>query len=185
VTEEEMMARMTQIQRAEYLAQKDAQKAKYVDVGTQPSRQVVASIPHAQVRETEGFKVTPSVGGGVMTEDLGGTGVAGKAQESVIESEGMVFRNLNGPKRDVQVVEPAAPTNGQIDLHGTEEARRRIAKSMCPDFPDIYNFTDPLRKKIARIQADFDDRADIIRAIFAAETDDMKQRILQEFPDCF
>jgi hypothetical protein len=181
MTEEEMMARMTAVQRAEYLATKNAHKAQYVNVDADHERQVVGSVQAPQTRETEGFTVTSAVGGGTMTADLGGTGGAGKAQESVMESEGMVFRTTNGPKRDAQVVQPAAP----VDISGTEDARRKIAKAVCPDFPNIYNFNDPIRKKIARIQADFDDRPDIIRAIFAAESDEVKQRLLTEFPDCF
>jgi hypothetical protein len=184
VTEEEMMARMTAVQRAEYLATKNAHKAQYVNVDADHERQVVGAIQAPQTRETEGFTVTGAVGGGTMTADLGGTGGAGKAQQAVVESEGMVFRTTNGPKRDVQVVQPAAPA-APVDISGTEDARRKIAKAVCPDFPDLYNFNDPVRKKIARIQADFDDRPDIIRAIFAAESDEVKQRLLAEFPDCF
>lgn len=181
ITEQEMLARMTAVERAEYMSRKEAEKSKYVDVA--PSRQVVGSAKAAETKQTEGFTVTGSVGRGIETADLGGTGGAGKAQESVVESEGVMFRNLNGPKKDVQAVEEA-----KLDRHrvnGTEDARRKIAKAICPDFPDLYDFGDPIRKKIARIQADFDDRPDIIRAIFAAETDDMKAKLLTEFPDCF
>jgi hypothetical protein len=181
VTEEEMMARMSAVQRAEYLATKNAHKAAYVDVDAAQTRQVVGSVQAPQVRETEGFTVTPSVGGGTMTADLGGTGGAGLAQQAVVESEGMTFRTTNGPKKDVQVVQPASP----VDISGTEDTRRKIAKMMCADFPDLYNFNDPIRKKVARIQADFDDRPDVIKAIFAAENDEMKARLLQEFPESF
>jgi hypothetical protein len=184
ITEEEMMSQMTAVQRAEYLATKNAHKAAYVQVDDQQPRQVVGSVQAPQVRETEGFKVTGSVGGGTMTADLGGTGGAGPAQSAVVESEGMIFRTTNGPKRDVQVVPPQAPAQ-PMNIKGTEDARRKIAKAMCPDFPDLYNFDDPTRKKIARIQADFEDRPDIIRAIFAAESDEVKARLLEEFPSVF
>lgn len=186
VTEAEYLARMTPVQRAEYLARKEAERGKYVNVDPTVSRQVVGTLPQQQVRQTEGFTVTGAVGGGIETVDLGGTGGAGKAQESVVESEGISFRNTNGPKKDVRPVQAAQPPQEEpINIQGTEDARRKIAKVMCPDFPDLYNFDDPIRKKIARIQADFDDRPDVIRAIFAAEMDEMKQRILQNFPDCF
>jgi hypothetical protein len=182
MTEEEMMSRMSAVERAEYLATKNAHKAQYVNVDADQERQVVGSLQAPQTRETEGFTVTPSVGGGTHTADLGGTGGAGKAQQAVMESEGMVFRTTNGPKKDVQ--QPAQPQN-EATFNGTEDTRRKIAKMMCVDFPDIYNFNDPVRKKIARIQADFDDRPDIIKAIFAAESDEMKQRLLTEFSDSF
>lgn len=182
ITEAEMLARMTAVERAEYMASKEAKKSQYVDVAS--SRQVVGSVQAPETKQTEGFSVTGSVGRGVETFDGGGTGVAGKAQETVIESEGMVFKNVNGPKKGVQMVEEPSPPEPK-GVNGTEDARRKIAKALCPDFPDLYDFSDPIRKKIARIQADFDDRPDIIQAIFAAETDDMKQKLMQEFPDCF
>lgn len=184
ITEEEMMSQMTAVQRAEYLATKNAHKAAYVPVDDQHVRQVVGSVQSPQVRESEGFTVTPSVGGGTMTADLGGTGGASRAQQAVMESEGMTFRTTNGPKKDVQVVQPAAP-RPPVNISGTEDARRKIAKMMCPDFPDLYNFDDATRKKIARIQADFEDRPDIIKAIFAAESDEVKARLLEEFPSVF
>lgn len=182
MTEEEMMASMTAVQRAEYLASKNARKAAYVEV--ESDRQVVGGVAAPKTRQTEGFTVNGSVGGGTMTADLGGTGGAGPAQVAVVESEGMTFRTTNGPKKDVQIVQPAAP-KAPVSIAGTEDARRKIAKAVCPDFPDLYNFDDPLRKKIARIQADFEDRPDIIRAIFAAESDEVKARLLEEFPNVF
>lgn len=179
ITEEEMMSQMTAVERAEYLSKKSAHKAAYVNVDQDHARHVVGAVQTPQARETEGFTVTPSIGGGTMTADLGGTGAAGAAQQMVVESEGMVFRTTNGPKKDVQAVTPP------VSIAGTEDARRKIAKMMCADFPDLYNFDDSVRKKIARIQADFEDRPDIIRAIFAAESDEIKQLLQTEFPHCF
>lgn len=173
ITADEMMARMTEGQRAEYLASKAVLSSAYVS-GEQV-RQVVGVAGSATTRETEGILVRGSVGGGVETADLGGTG--GQAATSVVESEGMIFRMTNGPRKDLVAADRGTK--------GTEATRRKLAKAVCPDFPDLYNFDDPTRKKIARIQADFEDRPDIIRAIFSAETDEVQQRLLAEFPDCF
>jgi hypothetical protein len=61
-----------------------------------------------------------------------------------------------------------------------------IARSICPDFPENYVFTDPVRKKIARLQADYEDRPDIIRAVAAADVDpEVRSRLIQEFPEAF
>ena len=65
------------------------------------------------------------------------------------------------------------------------DPRRVIAKTICQDFPDNYDFEATVRKKIARIQADFEDRVDILRAVYAAENDEMKARLLEEFPEAF
>ena len=63
---------------------------------------------------------------------------------------------------------------------------RKIAKSICADFPDNYVFTQTTRKKIARLQADFEDRPDVIRAVAAADTDpEVRSRLFEEFPEAF
>ena len=88
--------------------------------------------------------------------------------------------NTNGPGT---VKRPAAPVpvNGQND-----DQARTIAKAICPDFPDNYVFTDPIRKKIARLQADYEDRPDVIKAVAAADTDpEVRARLIEEFPGAF
>lgn len=178
---EEMLAAMDPETRAEYEARLGAHKAAYVD---EPAP-VVARLAAPQTQQKEGFTVHNEVGGGVETVDLGGTGTAGPDQVQVIEQDGIKFTTTNGPKKDIRLVDkkptaPAAPLSNQ-----SQDVRRKVAKTLCPDFPDIYNFDDPVRKKIARIQADFDDRPDVIQAVFAAETDEVKERLMQEFPEAF
>lgn len=158
------------------------------------SPQVVGHVPAPQHQQREGFDITGSVGGGTEIADMGGTGVAGADQETVVESEGIKFTNTNGPKKGVRLVDAAAKAaaaqssgNGGNGGNGTDDATcRKIAKAVCSDFPDNYVFTDPTRKKIARLQADFDDRPDVIRAVAAAETSgEVKRRLVEEFPEAF
>lgn len=169
----------------EYEEELAARKAaKGFDVGAPP---VVGRVAAPGVKQTEGFNVTGSVGGGVAIADMGGTGETGKQQ--VVEEEGIKFTQTGGPKKGVRLVDkkapaatPSAPSNGGAD----EAVCRKIAKTICPDFPDNYRFSDPIRKKIARLQADFEDRPDVIQAVAAAETDgEVKRRLLEEFPDAF
>jgi hypothetical protein len=169
-TREEMTSKMTPEERAQYELEIASHKMAHVP---EEASQIVARVEKVQNQEKEGFTVTNEVGGGVKTADLGGTGIAGKDQVSTVESEGIKFTNTNGPKRGENVTSD----NG---------INRQVAKSICPDFPDNYKFADPVRKKIARLQADFDDRYDVIRAVAAAETDpEMKSRVVQEFPEAF
>lgn len=124
--------------------------------------------------------------------DLGG-GADISNEETVIESEGIVFRNTNTakpkapkaaaktaaakPSRAAAVVVTASPKGG---------FQRKIAKSMCPDFPDNYDFDAPTKKKLARIQLDYEDRPDIIMAVMAAENDsEMKNLLVEHFPEVF
>ena len=68
---------------------------------------------------------------------------------------------------------------------GTADARLKFAKQLCSDFPSNYDFATNPRKKLARLQADYEERPDVIRAIFAAESDDFKAVLLKEFPQAF
>lgn len=154
------------------------------------SPQVVGHVPAPQRQQREGFDLTGSVGGGTEIADMGGTG--GRGEETVVEAEGIRFTNTNGPKKGTRLVDKAqeaarAQQAQQAQGNGADDAMcRKIAKAICADFPDNYVFTDPPRKKIARLQADFDDRPDVIRAVAAAETDgNVKRRLVEEFPEAF
>ena len=130
------------------------------------------------------------MGGGIETADLAGMD-EGKAEVSSYEVEGMRFTNTNGPKRDIgrgPQAAPKIPSAKAAPLPTVAlkpEVRLAIAKSLCADFPESYDFEAPARKKLARIMADFEDRHDVIRAIYAAETDEMKALLAAEFPKAF
>jgi hypothetical protein len=152
-------------------------------------------------KTTEGISVSMSVGGGTEVFDAAGTNQ--KALESSVTAEGISFRNTNGPKKDFPVVfqggqdsvqvssvSQSSPVRqeevqSRIDRDGTAEFRRRIAKELCQDFPEDYNFSDHWKRRLAMIRLNFESRVDVIRAIFAAESDDFKRTILEEFPDAF
>jgi len=164
-------------------------------VDAEPQRQVVGRVRAPQARTTEGFQLTPEVGGGTEIADLGGTG--GQNRTEVIEEGGIRFTTTNGPRRGVRLVDknaqaqeaqeapPPAPATRNVDA-ADDAVCRTIAVAICPDFPDNYRFGDPIRKKIARLQADYDDRPDVIRAVAAAETDgEVKRRLIEEFPEAF
>lgn len=171
---------LTKDELLEYQDELDASRA----VHGYEAPQVVRQLAPPQNQQREGFDVNLSVGGGVEIADLGGTGQTGEI-ETVVE-EGMKFTRTASPKKrqpTTRVVDKAeaAPSNGAADA-----LCRRIATAICKDFPDNYVFTDPPRKKIARLQADYDDRPDIIRAVCAAETDmAVKARLVEEFPEAF
>jgi hypothetical protein len=144
---------------------------------------VVGRVAAPGVKHTEGFNVTGSVGGGVDIADMGGTGGVGRTH--VVESEGIKFTVTAPPgaNKGYKLVDKVAPVAGPP---ADDAMCRRIAKCICSDFPENYVFSDPIRKKIARLQADFEDRPDVIRAVAAAETDgEVKRRLVEEFPDAF
>jgi len=188
---EDVMANMSEEEREEYLSRIEAHRNSYATEEDPQAlrerqanqavldRRVVGRVAAPQTTQKEGFTVNNSVGGGTEIADVSGMG--GPVAESVTESEGMTFRNTNvgKPKPSARPIVPAASASDM-------DTRRKIARSICPDFPDNYVFDDPIRKKIARLQADFDDRPDVIRAVAAADTDlEVRQRLVEEFPGAF
>jgi hypothetical protein len=179
---EELMAQMTPEQRAAYENELQVRKAMHGQLDTQvavPQTQVVAQVAPTETKTQEGITAPVTTGGGVETFDAGGTG--GEGEVTTVVVDGIKMTNTNGPKKD-QTVTQVTP---KVDL-ANEDPRRVIAKAVCADFPDNYDFDASIRKKIARLQADYDDRPDVIRAVAAAETDaDVKKRLIEEYPSVF
>lgn len=157
--------------------------------------QKVASIPSSnKTVQAEGVFVGLKLGGG--TEIADPTGMGGQAHSSAVMEEGMTFRNTNGPKKSYtpvesnpapEPVEVASTEEGtsRIEKDGTADARKNIAKAICKDFPDEYSFSDHWKRRLAMIRLSYEERFDVIRAIFAAESDDFKKLLLEEFPEAF
>lgn len=173
-TREEMMAEMDPEQRAEYAVGVASRKAAYDPEG---AAQIVASVesgPAEQVKD--GIKSTMKVGGGTAIHDAGGTGAT--AETEIVVEEGVTFTRT---KAKPKVAQPP-PVAVDVD----EDQARTIARSICPNFPENYVFSDPVRKKIARLQADYDDQPEVIKAVAAADTDpEVRKRLLEEFPGAF
>lgn len=180
--------------------QASAQPQQRAQAATSQSR-VVAQIPQRpKVVQTEGFNVGLSTGGGTEIADPSGMG--GQVHESSVEAEGITFKNTNGPKRAFPNMNQTSPQSGsgipvtqmqaqeegtqsRIEKDGTADARRQIAKAICRDFPDEYSFADHWKRRLAMMRLNYEGRFDVIRAIFAAESDDFKKLILDEFPEAF
>ncbi len=184
---EDMLAEMDEESRMAYEMERASRIAAY---DPEQAAQIVNNVASPGTQFREGMAIKGSVGGGIAVEDLGGTGGAAKAQMTTVEEGGIRFTNTNGPKKNVRLV-PTNGTNGGAPkpaqpASGADGMARQIARSICPDFPDNYVFGDPVRKKIARLQADFEDRPDVIRAVAAADTDpEVRSRLLEEFPHAF
>lgn len=185
ITEGEMLDRMTPEAQEEYLAAKDSKKAQYVD--TEPV--VVGRIKSREpARKEAGMTATLSLGkGATEIYDASGTD-PGKAKIAHVEQDGIRFTTTNGPSGKEQASPRAggAPVAPPVVLReGSADVRRMVARQLCPDFPSNYDFTLAPRKKLARLQADYEDRTDVLRAVFAAEGDEFKATLMQEFPQAF
>jgi hypothetical protein len=195
MTREELLQRMAPEQRDAYLADIDSRRAAHLPdaptaiEGPETQGHVVAMIPAPKDVDTMGMHVSTTVGGGIGTVDLSGLDGA-PAEMHVMEYEGMRFTTTNGPKKAPGTLESKRAASPQTAPAVTSfediDPRRVIARAICRDFPDLYNFDLPLRKKLARLQADFEDRPDVIRAVAAAETDaEMRMLLVSEFPEAF
>lgn len=192
ITREEYLARLSPEEREAFLAAIEARRYSHPGVTPGPEQQgnVVGRIAAPKAVDTDGMHVATTVGGGTDAVDLSGLD-ASPAEVRVVEAEGMRFTVTNGPRRAERTVEskgaaPAAPVDPGDGSLQDIDPRRVIARAVCSDFPDLYDFDLPLRKKLARLRADFEDRPDVIRAVAAAETDtEMRILLVSEFPEAF
>lgn len=184
ITEEEMLERMSPDEAAQYVATKNARKAQYLETDAP----VVGKVVSAEKTKKEAGGVTSTVSTSKGSQDIfDATGMdPGKPVIKTIERDGMKFTTTNGPSEKEQPSPRAAEAQKPVMLKdGSVEVRRMIAKQLCPDFPTNYDFAASPRKKLARLQADYEDRPDVIRAVFAAEADDFKATLMSEFPGAF
>lgn len=195
LTREELMARMTPEQRQIYKAEIESRSAAHFTAESEPETQalqgpetqghVIASIAAPEGGDSMGISTKMFVGGGTETVDLSGLD-NGPSEVGFIESEGMRFTTTNGPKGSKKAAPRAAPLPPVEIGPNDMDPRRVIAKSICRDFPDNYDFDASLRKRVARLRADYDDRPDVIRAVAGAETDtEMRLLLVEEFPEAF
>ena len=183
LSESDYLERMSEGERAEYLAKKEAARSKYADAT--PVAKPVAKVRRAKAETREGITAQVKTGGGVETADPIDPGDKAVVTEHV--EDGIVFKNTNGPKKKAADPHPRSDEAQKPVMlrDGTADARLKVAKALCPDFPDNYDFSAPDRKKLARIAADYEDREDVLRAVFAAESDDFKATLLAEYPHVF
>jgi len=184
MSESDMLERMTKEDGDKYLADKAVRRAQYVD---DDAPKTVGKVAKSKApTQREGISSPMSFGGGIETADMSGMDT-GKAKQATTTVEGMTFKTTNGP----EVKDQAHPRDGErpkpavVVKQASADVRRLVAKQLCPDFPENYNFTLDPKKKLARLQADYEDRHDVLKAVFAAEGDDFKMLLLQEFPQAF
>lgn len=198
VTVEDVLSVMTPEEQEEYLSKKEARR---IEKGipledTKPVRRAPAQAPQYNTPRTQvrdGITSTLSTRGSEEIYDPTGSG--GRAVQSSFESEGIRFTNTNGPRRNNPVPAPAlTPQVGhsmfdentsKFERDGTADVRRMTAKAICPDFPDNYNFNDHWKRRLATILLHHENNRQVLLAIFAAESDDFKKVLLEEFPEAF
>lgn len=184
ITQEEMLERMDPEAAEAYLAQKASRKAQFVTEPA-PTNQIVGRVKNRAPKQAEGMKITQSVGGGLDIGEDGPVVATIKSSDTKTSrvEDGIVFTNTNVPDKGQKTRPRAAAVVPSLEV--SPEIRLRIAKAVCPDFPASYDFSASPKKKLARLQADFEDRLDILQAVFAAESDAMKQQLVEEFPEAF
>ncbi len=205
-TEEEMLERMHPDDRELYLQDKEMYRSRYADVAPAPrairadpsANRVVGRVANHGVETREGMSSRVTTGGGTEAFDLSGLDTS-PARHGVVAQEGLNFRTTNGPERDLrttaipfqqetleQAPQVVRSVNPAVTIReAPAEIRKMVAKQVCADFPDNYDFNGSPRKRLARLQADYEDRTDVLRAVFAAEGDEMKGLLLTEFPHAF
>jgi hypothetical protein len=192
LSEDQYLNRLDDDSREEYLSKKSAAKAVRLDELKEKGLATpVAKISSKSTgtKMVDGISSVVTTGGGTEIADLSGLD-SGKAESSTTMVEGMAFKNLNGPKKAFQASVASSAVSGQvgesrIGKDGTADARKRIAKALCADFPEDYSFEEHWKTRLARLRLNYVDRHDVIQAVFAAESDDFKRVLIEEFPEAF
>jgi hypothetical protein len=171
MTVDEMLERMNPEDRANYLAEKEALSSMHAPPG---ARTNVGKVAASKKVERDGIMIGVTTGGGIETVDLSGSD--GPSEVRTVEADGIKFTVTNGPKKDS--VDPRKS-------FGSADPRRLVARAVCSEFPDNYDFIAPTKRRLGRLQADYSDQPSVIRAAFAAESDEMKALLVAEFPEAF
>jgi len=202
-SEADLLASMSDEERDQYEADKEARRESVLArapgsaklIKSTPTKSPMAKLSSKKVTESGGMKVTTTVSNGGTDIDVSALDRGGKARVETIDVGGIKVTNTNGPRRANQPISGkaappqspilSAPVQARIVKDGTEDPRKMIAKKLCPDFPEDYNFADHWKRRLAMIRLNFEARADVIQAIFMAESDDFKKVLLEEFPEVF
>lgn len=112
---------------------------------------------------------------------------AGSTEIEGFETDGVVVSSLNKTSNKPPMMKYGSPVVASASADKVSTSlQRKIALAVCPDFPENYDFAAPLKKRMARLRADFEDRPDVILAVAAAEMDpEMKAALITEFPEVF
>jgi hypothetical protein len=187
LSESQYLDRLSDEEREEYIQKKELAKAVHVaELEGKGLHFAKINTKTGGTKTTDGITSTVTTGGGTEIADLSGLDTV-KAESSSMVVEGMTFKNLNGPKRAFQasVPAPVQAVESKIGKDGTADMRKRIAKTLCSDFPENYSFDDHWKRRLARLRLDYSERHDVLQAVFAAESDDFKRILLEEFPEAF
>lgn len=179
-TAADMMARMSEDQREEYLAKKAAHRREVPGEAEFVERNMVSKVKNTNAKKgtSEGITAEMTYGGGVETYDAGGGDVAGKVD--VTEENGIKFTNTNGPKRGR--MKYGAPVQASVVQ---PDFRYKVALSLCPEFPLAYDFRMSVEDKLRFLRASYAQRPDVLMACYAAESDEVKAALQREFPQAF
>lgn len=184
MSESDMLDRMDPQEAQAYLATKAAKRAQYVD---ESAPKVIGKVGKSKASTREGITAALTVGGGVETGDLQGMD-PGKPQKATVTVEGLTFQTTNVPasRNQSHPRDNGRPVPAPVLVkQAGADVRRMVARQLCSAFPDNYDFSAPDKKKLARLQADYEDRFDVLKAVFAAESDAFKALLIEEFPDAF
>lgn len=165
VSQDEYLDRMDPAEREEYLEKLESRRAG-----------IIANLPENERKKATRKKVAAPQ---APEQQL---------REQTTYAGGIKFTTTGIDSKHI-VKEAQAPaqerSETKIEKDGTLDARKKIAKALCSDFPDTYDFSQQWKKRLANIRFNFEDRPDVIQAIFAAESDDFKKVLLAEFPETF
>jgi hypothetical protein len=87
----------------------------------------------------------------------------------------------NGGRKTLAAAKSPVDLEDSLDPR-TKEGRWKVAKIIHPDLPD-WDFTAHWRHKISKLKEEWSENDILVRAVYASESEALKRRILEEFPN--
>jgi hypothetical protein len=118
--------------------------------------------------------------------------------ERTVYKEGVKLTTNFAPRSELQLPAPPPPPQRMVPASNAPEKKKMpelkelspevkfaMAKAICADFPERYDFSAPAKKRVALLQLDYDNRPDIIAAAYRVEAQETKLLLSSTFPEVF
>lgn len=139
------------------------------------------SVGKPEIFKKEGVNVEMNVGkvsGPVAVDESEGVVVSKVRHTEKVSTEGIEVKDTSDGAQKPKVAKKAAKKAAKVS------PKLRIARQICPEFPDDWNFFGKLEDKMAMVRSMDDDPA-FLDALYAAEGTTMRKHLLKEYPGRF
>lgn len=153
-----------------------------VNVGDDEGGRVVGRVRHTDTGKTrEGIEVLDTSRRG---KSSAGPAPAKKAKKAAPAKKAASKKAAPAKPAPAKKAAPAKPAPAVVNKSSGSPQKFRIAKRVCPEFPDDWNFFGKTQDKLDRLK-ELGSDPDMIDALYASESSSMKRALEENFPKHF